>query len=186
MDLYTMANPLTIVLFQLLVTWLFGKVKPIRSIGVGIVIITLAMAVNIVPLLAGFELRDPVWDLLPVGSLAIVATVTLIAFGELFASARMYEYIGSLAPRGQEGLFLGYASLPTAIGALLGGPVGAVLFNEVMCDGAVERPDGLLELDPIANVTGWTLLMGIGLLTLVGMGLYNRWLEGQKEEPVSP
>lgn len=47
----------------------------------------------------------------------VVLTVALIAFGELFASSRLYEYIGSLAPKGQEGLFLGYANLPMAIGS---------------------------------------------------------------------
>ena len=75
--------------------------------------------------------------LLPMGSLFIVMTVALIAFGELFASSRLYEYIGSLAPKGQEGLFLGYANLPMAIGSLIGGPAGAWLFNDVMCKGAV-------------------------------------------------
>ena len=60
----------------------------------------------------------------------------------------MYEYIGALAPKGQEGLFLGYANLPLAIGSLTGGPVGACIFNEIMARGATTRPDGLLELDP--------------------------------------
>jgi hypothetical protein len=106
-----------------------------------------------------------------------VLTVSLIAFGELFTMARTYEYIGALAPKGEEGLFLGYASLPMAIGSLFGGPVGAFIFNEVMCHGAVKRPDGLLELDPHWNSFGWTILMGIGFLSALAMFLYNRWLE---------
>jgi dipeptide/tripeptide permease len=69
---------------------------------------------------------------IPVGSLFVVATVALIALGELFAQARVFEYIGALAPKGQEGLFLGYANLPTALGALTGGPVGAYLFHDVI------------------------------------------------------
>ena len=75
----------------------------------------------------------------------------------------MYEYIGALAPKGQEGLFLGYANLPVAIGSLTGGPVGAFIFNEVMAKGAVTRPDGLLELNPNSNALGWIILMAIGL-----------------------
>jgi dipeptide/tripeptide permease len=162
-DIYTMANPFTIVFFQLLITKLFGKWQPIKSIIVGIVIIGLAMAINVIPVYMAVGVRGMVGSLIPLGSMMIVLTVSLIAFGELFTSARTYEYIGSLAPKGQEGLFLGYANLPMAIGALLGGPAGAFIFNEIMCHGAKPLPSGLLELDPTFNTLGWVTLMVIGL-----------------------
>jgi dipeptide/tripeptide permease len=176
MDLYTAANPVTIVCFQLLITKLFGKMKPIRSIVVGTVIIGVSMAINLVPLYAGAGMRAAaLW--LPVGSLFIVMTVALIAFGELFTSARMYEWVGALAPKGEEGLFLGYVNLPIALGALLGGPVGAAIFKEIMCRRAVTRPDGLLDLDPASATLGWVILMAIGFASAASMWLYNRWLE---------
>jgi dipeptide/tripeptide permease len=184
-DIYTMANPLTIVLFQLLVTRLFGKMKPIRSMVVGSLIIGVAFVLNVVPVLVLGDLRGSVFDLLPIGSLFIVLTVSLVAFGELFTMARTYEYIGALAPKGEEGLFLGYASLPMAIGSLLGGPVGAFIFNEIMCHGATKRPDGLLELNPNWNSLGWTILMGIGFLSALAMFLYNRWLERNPAPPAA-
>jgi len=177
-DLITMANPLVIVAFQLLITRTFGKLKPIRSIVVGIVIIGLSMVVNLAPIfLAGGIRALPLGTWLPLGSLFITLTVALIAFGELFTSARTYEYIGGLAPKGQEGLFLGYANLPMAIGSLIGGPAGAYIFNDIMCRGAVVRPDGLKDLDPFWNASGWLILMGVGLLSALSMWIYNRWLE---------
>jgi hypothetical protein len=126
---------------------------------------------------------------IPLGSLFIVLTVAAIAFGELFTSARTFEYIGALAPKGQEGLFLGYANLPMAIGSLVGGPVGAVIFNNVMARGATEltvvgadgKPSRLLELDPTAATQGWLLLMGIGFASVLAMWWFNRWLA--KQEP---
>ncbi len=175
-DLYTMANPLTIVSFQLLITRAFGKIRPIRSIVVGTVIIGLSMVINLVPIYSS-DLRAGVIGSLPLASLFIVATVALVAFGELFAMARTYEYIGALAPKGQEGLFLGYANLPMAIGSLVGGPVGAAIFNEVMCKGSSKRADGLLELDPASATSGWLILMGIGFASAFAMWLYNRWIE---------
>ena len=174
-DLVTMANPLTIVLFQLVITRLFGKVRPILSILVGIVLISLSMIVNLVPLWSSGGVRALVTHGLPIGTLLIVLTVTLIAFGELFTSARMFEYIGALAPKGKEGLFLGYANLPTAIGSLLGGPVGAWLFHGVMCKNATKLENGLLELDPTWGSIGWGALMAIGVLTAGGMWAYHRW-----------
>ncbi len=180
MDIYTMANPLVIVCFQLLVTKLFGRMKPIRSMIVGTVIIGAAMALNMIPILTGGNLREPIAGWLPVGSFIVVASIALGAFAELFTSARMYEYVGAMAPKGQEGLFLGYANLPLAFGSLAGGPVGALVFNEVMAKGASRRPDGLLELVPGQNATGWVILMAIGFVSAASMWLFNRWLENQE------
>jgi len=177
MDIYTMANPLVIVCFQLLVTKLFGRMKPIRSMIVGTVIFGSAMALNMVPILAGADLRSPFAVWLPVGSFIVVATIALGAFAELFTSARMYEYVGAMAPKGQEGLFLGYANLPLAFGSLAGGPVGALIFNEVMARGATRRADGLLELVPAHNLQGWLIFMVIGFASALAMWLFNRWLE---------
>ena len=177
MDLYTMANPIVIVCFQLLITKLFGKLPPIKSIVVGTVIIGLSMLINLVPLYSAGGVTAQMW--LPLGSLFIVLTVALIAFGELFASARLYEYIGSLAPKGEEGLYLGYSNLPMAIGSLVGGPAGAWLFNKVMCSGAVKQADGLLKLDPRAAATGWIILTLFGLGSALSLWFYNRWLQKQ-------
>jgi proton-dependent oligopeptide transporter, POT family len=178
MDIYTAANPLVIVCFQLLITHAFGKLPPIKSIIVGIVVIGVAMALNLVPIFLSGGVRSvSLENWIPIGSIFIVLTVALIAFGELFTSARTYEYIGALAPKGQEGLFLGWANIPMAIGSLLGGPVGAVIFNKIMCHGSTKLESGLLELDPKWNAAGWLLLAGIGLASAVGMLMYNRWLK---------
>ena len=181
MDVYTMANPIVIVCFQLLITKLFGKMKPIRSMIVGTVIIGAAMALNIIPIAVGSDLRASLYGWLPVGSFIVISSIALGAFAELFTSARMYEYVGAMAPKGQEGLFLGYANLPLAFGALAGGPVGALIFNEVMIKGATRRPDGLLEVVPAHNILGWVILMAIGFASALSMWLFNHWLE--KQEP---
>jgi len=186
MDIYTMANPLVIVCFQLLVTRMFGGMRPIRSMIIGTVIIGAAMALNVIPIFAGGDLRASLGGWLPVGSFIVVASIALGAFAELFTSARMYEYVGAMAPKGQEGLFLGYANLPLAFGSLAGGPVGAIIFNEVMARGAVRRSDGLLDLIPGQNATGWLILMAIGFLSALSMWLFNRWLEKQELKEQAP
>ncbi|MBU8893028.1 MAG: MFS transporter [Bacteroidales bacterium] len=179
-DIYTMTNPFVIVFFQLLVIRLFGKLKPIKSIIIGGIIIGLSMLINLVPILLYGNIREGVnlfWVTIPIGSLFIVLTVALIAFGELFAAARQFEFIGALAPKGKEGLFLGYANLPMAIGALIGGPAGAAILNEIMCKNSIMLENGLLELDPFWNSLGWIILMGIGIASAFFMWLYNRWIQ---------
>ncbi len=181
-DLYTMANPLVIVSFQLLVTRLFGRMAPVRSMVVGTVIIGLAMVINVVPLyLAGGPRALGPFGL-PVGSLFVVATVALVALGELFAQARVFEYIGALAPKGQEGLFLGYANLPMALGSLASGPVGALLFHKLICRGARRDEAGLLVLDRGNATAGWLVLMAIGMISAAGLWLYDRWVTAAPDE----
>ncbi|MEW6744988.1 MAG: MFS transporter [Planctomycetota bacterium] len=179
-DLYSAANPIVIVCFQLLVTKLFGKMKPVRSIIVGCIIIGISMAINLLPLYTAGGVQVLLINWLPIGSVFAIMTVALIAFGELFTSARTFEYIGALAPKGQEGLFLGYANLPTAIGALAGGPVGAAILNEIMCKNATKLESGLLELDPGNASLGWLVFMAIGFGTAAGLWVLNRWLEKQE------
>ncbi len=183
MDLYTAANPFVIVCFQLAISSAFGKIRPILSMTIGTVIIALAMLINIAPIYMAGGPQAIAAHWLPIASVFIIMTVALIALGELFTSPRMYEYIGALAPKGQEGLFLGYANLPLALGAMLGGPVGAYIFNEVMAKGATTRPDGLLELVPANNAEGWLILMGIGFASAASLWLFNLWIEKQTAKP---
>jgi dipeptide/tripeptide permease len=181
MDLYTAANPFVIVTCQLLITRVFGRLPPIKSIFIGIVIISASMLVNIVPLYMSGGVTRVVGSMVPLGSLFVVMTVAMIAFGELFNSSRLYEYIGSLSPKGQEGLFQGYANLPMAIGSIIGGPAGAWIFNEVMCGGARRLPGGLLALDPGRAALGWAILAGCGLASAVSMYAYHLWIKRQTE-----
>ena len=83
-DLVTMANPFVIVFFQLLITKKFGKMKPIKSIIVGIVIIGISMMINLIPIFMDGGVRSlTIGDAIPLGTLFITLTVGLIAFGEL-------------------------------------------------------------------------------------------------------
>jgi len=74
---------------------------------------------------------------------------------------RFYEYVSRLAPEGQQGVFMGYAFLPIALGYFVSGQIGGHLlhyYGEV-----VKRPYEL-----------WWVLAGIGAFTVVLMALYNR------------
>jgi dipeptide/tripeptide permease len=52
------------------------------------------------------------------------AGVVVFAIGEMIYSAHFYKYLGSLAPAGQEGMYLGFAFLPIALGSLIAGWIG--------------------------------------------------------------
>ena len=87
--------------------------------------------------------------------------LVILALGELLQASRYYEYCSRLAPPGQQGLYMGYAFLPIAIGYLVGGWLGGFLgkeFGEVL-----HRPAQM-----------WWVIAAIGVLTAALMWLYGR------------
>jgi len=132
MDLYTLANPVMIVCFQLLITRFVKRWLPVKTIMLGALVMTLGMLVMALPSLLFADPRKMTAVLglsLPVAGVFMIVSIAAMAVGEMMASPRVYEYIGAIAPKGQEGLYLGYQSLPIALASMIGGPVGGRLFE---------------------------------------------------------
>jgi dipeptide/tripeptide permease len=138
---------LGVIATTVLVAWLTRKVSPLPAMAAGVAITGLA------------------WLLLTVsGSMPfIAATLVVVALGEALQASRYYEYCSRLAPAGQEGLFMGYAFLPVAIGFLIGGAIGGRL---VQYFGEVRRAPAQL----------WYVITAIGLFTAVLLLVYDRVL----------
>jgi len=170
MDLYTLANPIMIVLFQLLITRLVKRWLPIRTIMLGAIVMTVGMLVMALPslLYADPGQKTSLLGLsLPIAGVFMIVSIAAMAVGEMMASPRVYEYIGAIAPKGQEGLYLGYQSLPIALASMIGGPVGGRLFERY-----IETP--FKEGRPVDTVTMWLIIAGIGVASVVGLWVYDR------------
>jgi len=83
-----------------------------------------------------------------------------MAFGEITQASRYYDYISRLAPPGQQGLYMGYAFLPIAIGYFVAGPLGGYLLREF--GEVLHRPAAM-----------WWVILGIGVLTATLMWIYG-------------
>ncbi|MDE2480685.1 MAG: MFS transporter [bacterium] len=87
-----------------------------------------------------------------------VASLAVLAIGEIIQSPRYYEYISRLAPPGQQGTYMGFAFLPIGIGSLVGGVFGGTLLARF-----AHQP---------ASV--WAGVVGVGVLTTVLLFVYDR------------
>jgi len=171
MDLYTMANPLMIVCFQLLITRVARRWAPIKSIMFGAVVVTAGMLLNVLPPLLFGDITRQV-DLgikLPIAGVFMIISIAAMAVGEMVAAPRIFEYIGAIAPKGQEGLYLGYQSLPIALASIIGGPVGGRLFETY-----INTP--LKEGRAVDTVPMWLIIVGIGIVSIAGLYVYDRML----------
>jgi len=176
-ELYTLVNPIMIVSLQLLITRFAKKWTPVRSIMLGVLVTTFGMLVNVLApmLFADISLKVSLLRLgsfhvlLPLAGIFLLVSIASMALGEMFASPRIYEYIGAIAPKGQEGLYLGYANLPVALGSIVGAPLGGRLF-EIFISNPVAKGQ------PANPYAIWLIVAGMGVLSMLGLALYDKFL----------
>jgi dipeptide/tripeptide permease len=135
--------------------------KPLISMTAGVVLAACAM------FLAGSSLNP--W--------LLMLSIVVLAFGEMSASPKFLEYVGSIAPPDKVALFLGYGFLPIGIGNALGNLLGGIVY-------------GALDAGKIHISMVWYIYGCIGILTALLLILYNRFLApalalGKAGEPVS-
>ncbi len=135
----------SVILLTVAVAWLTRKLRPVTTMAAGVLITSVS------------------WLLLTISGSTpfIAATLVGIAIGELTQAPRYYEYVSKLAPKGQEGTFLGFAFLPIAIGYLIGGPLGGWLVRHFGT--VVRRPSAM-----------WFVVAAIGVATAVLLWVYDR------------
>jgi POT family proton-dependent oligopeptide transporter len=143
-DLLLSVDPATVILFQIVVSYLTRRIPVFRAMTLGILISSFSWLVLLVHASTGF----------------VIAALVILAVGEITQSPRYYEYVSRLAPPGQQGTYMGYAFLPIAIGYLIGGKLGGYLvhyFGDVL-----HRPEQM-----------WWVVSAIGFATALLMWIYN-------------
>jgi POT family proton-dependent oligopeptide transporter len=175
-ELYTLANPIMIVSLQLLITRMVKKWSPVRSIMMGAGVTTAGMLLNVIPPLLfadQFQRVNVLGLAVPLAGLFLIVSIASMAVGEMMASPRIYEYLGAIAPKGEEGLYLGYANLPIALASLVGGPLGGALYERYI-GGPVKA--GL----PTGAIRMWVIVTLIGVASMIGLAIYNRLVPREK------
>ncbi len=147
-DLLLSVDPIVVICFQILAAYLTRKMPAVRAMALGFLITGLS------------------WILLAIHPSVpmLVATLVGVAIGEITQASRYYEYVSRLAPPGQQGLYMGYAFLPIAVGYFIAGPLGGYLiyhFGEVL-----HEPQKM-----------WWVIAAIGVVTAALTWLYDKVLQ---------
>jgi POT family proton-dependent oligopeptide transporter len=134
-----------IVLFQVVVGYLVRNLSPGRAVAIATVVSSAGIA------------------FMGIAPSVVVAGIGIVGFsiGEMIYSAHFYRYLGSIAPKDQIGMYMGFAFLPIALGyflaGLIGGPIYA-FFRESM-----HAPQMM-----------WFAFAAVGLVSAGGMALLAR------------
>jgi len=141
---------LTVICLTLAVNFFTRKIPAFQAVILGTVITSLSwLILAFWPTVAG-----------------AVASLFVLALGEIIQSPRYYEYISRLAPAGQQGTYMGFAFLPIGIGSLIGGWFGGTLvhhYGEVL-----HQPARL-----------WPVVTAVGLATAAALWVYDKRVVSQ-------
>ena len=141
-EVFEMVDALGIIILTIPVTALVRKWKPFSAMTVG------------------FFFASASWLIIGLGGTIVAAVIGIgiYSIGEATQSPRFYEYVSSLAPRGQVGTFMGFAFLPVALGAFLAGILADFIRNNYL----TTNPPMM-----------WYITAGVGLITTGLMIIYN-------------
>ncbi len=168
-------NPLVVMTSVLLVTHLMRNIRAITSMNVGMLLMPLsALCMASSPLLES-AFGAPLH--LPFGITAHPVTVMLIVgiviqgLAESFISPRYLEFFSLQAPRGEEGLYLGFGHLHSFFSSLLGFGLSGYLLAAYCPDPKTLTPEQALSAYDQANYI-WFYFAAIGLASALALYAY--------------
>ncbi|MDR1644853.1 MAG: MFS transporter [Tannerellaceae bacterium] len=187
-----------IILFQVLVSGLIMKMRPLRSMMSGFVVCSIGMALS-------FMSRDVMFTLV---------ALLVFALGEMAGSPKISEYIGRIAPSGRKALYMGYSFIPVFIGNLLAGVISGNVYQALSDKVVITRDFAALRglsvseglstqayFEEVARQVNlseeeltrllwdtydpsrlWMVLLAIGLVAAGSLFVYDRVISGKTSQ----
>ncbi len=130
---YANVNPLVVVLTVAWITQMMRKKTPLFSMTIGMFIMPIsAFAMASGNLLSG-NIDLGIFEMHPIAFMMIIG-IMFQALAESFISPRFLEYFSLQAPKGEEGLYLGFSHLHSFFSSLLGFGVSGFLLDRYCPD----------------------------------------------------
>ncbi|MEW5842396.1 MAG: MFS transporter [Bacteroidota bacterium] len=176
----TNINPAVVVLFVVLVTNLMKKRKAITSMFVGMILMPLsAFAMSFSQTLESFAGSNiSIFGVLafhPI-TLMLIIGIAIQGLAECFISPRFLEYFSFQAPKGEEGVYLGFSHLHSFISALVGFIMSGFLLDKY-CPDPKTLPAGLTEIQRAAYYTDahliWYYFLAIGFVAAIALFIFK-------------
>ena len=143
----TVINAGTIIALQLVISAIVKNWRALPTMIGGIAIGTL-----------GFVLLS-----LSASPWIFMAGIIVFSVGEMTAHPKFISYVGLIAPEDKKATYMGYSFLYGVIGSSVGGYTGAKLYEHFV--------DGLNQ-----PRTLWLIFVGLGVATIMGLFLYDRFI----------
>lgn len=167
---YANVNPLVVFVLVNFITSFMKKRTALTSMIIGMLIIPFSALV----MSFGNQLSaDTILGMHPVAFMMIIG-IAMQAVAECFISPRFLEYFSLQAPKGQEGLYLGFSHLHSFFSYLFAFGLSGFLLDRYCPD-----PRGFSSPEAFAAATEhahyiWYVFVGIGLISAIALLIYGR------------
>ncbi|MBU1098428.1 MAG: MFS transporter [Ignavibacteriae bacterium HGW-Ignavibacteriae-2] len=173
-------NPLIVVMFVVIITQFFKKYKASTAMFIGMVIMPisgLAMAGSqSLESITGTEISILGWFVMHPLTVMMIIGIGIQGLAECFISPRFLEYFALQAPKGEEGVYMGFSHLHSFFSALFGFIMSGFLLDKY-CPDPKTLPEGLSEIQIAAYYTDahiiWYYFVVIAAIAAVALLVFN-------------
>ncbi|MDH6356654.1 MFS transporter [Parabacteroides sp. PF5-9] len=138
-EFITNMDALYIILFQIIVSSIVMKMKPLKSMMSGFLVCAIGMALTLVSQNVLFTL----------------VAILIFALGEMAGSPKITEYIGRIAPPDKKALYMGYSFIPVFLGNVFAGFISGIVYqnmsDKVMLTERFAAEKGLQIIDGLST-----------------------------------
>lgn len=168
-------NPAVVVAFVVIITQLMKKAQAITSMNIGMLLMPISAV-----LMASSPTLESLFGVsvgLPFGlsahpiTIMLIAGIVVQALAECFISPRYLEFFSHQAPKGEEGLYLGFGHLHSFVAYLLGFGLSGYLLTRYCPDPNTLSPEQMTTAYADANYI-WYYFAAIGLVSAVALFVY--------------
>jgi dipeptide/tripeptide permease len=145
-------DPIIVIAFTMVIGLVTKRMAAFHAIVLGTLISSVAWVLLII--------HPSVW--------MAVATLVVVAIGEITQQPRYYDYISRLAPPDQQGTYMGFAFLPLGVGSFIAGKFSGWLMHHYGEE--LHQPKMV-----------WWWVTGVGLATTLLHWIYDKVIGAQAE-----
>lgn len=140
-------DPIVVITCTMLIGFLTKSMHAFHAIVLGTLVTSMAWILLVV--------HPSVW--------MAVASLVVVAIGEIIQAPRYYDYISRLAPADQQGTYMGFAFLPLGVGSFVAGPFSGWLMHHYGEE--LHRPEMV-----------WWYVIAVGVATTLLLWIYDRFV----------
>ncbi len=191
-EFITNFDAMFIILFQIVISSVVMRWKPLNTMFTGFIISSLGMALT----------------LMTQNVMFIMVALFIFAVGEMTASPKITEYIGKIASPDKKALYMGYSFIPVFIGNIFAGIISgnvyqamsdkhSILLKEIekkglTIDSGLSHNEFFHEAAGMMDMTDkqltdylwnnyhpsyiWIVIFAIGIVAAISLKLYNRYV----------
>ncbi len=191
-EFITNSDAMFIILFQIIVSSIVMRIKPLKTMMIGFLVCAIGMALTLVTQNVLFT----------------ILAILIFALGEMAGSPKITEYIGRIAPSDKKALYMGYSFIPVFLGNVFAGFISGGVYQttsdkttfvkEEVLKRGLEMSETFSQNEYFKRAASkmqmtsseltqylwntydpskiWMIILAIGLLAVVALFLYDKFL----------